>query len=170
MALGSIPGSGRSPGRGHSNLLQYSCLENPMDRGAWQAIVHGVKKSQTRLSNEHFWHNERVQRAEKERKTPYFFATPWRVFSRKSQSQIINFWTPRSKHKQSPLTPLLPMEPNALLTETGSVWGESASGMESTYAAFTPVNTGPRESSYNSGFLYTWWLFTQCPPVDGVFW
>ena len=44
---GSIPGSGRSPGRG--NPLQYSCLENPMDRGAWRAMVHGVTESQTRL-------------------------------------------------------------------------------------------------------------------------
>ena len=48
---GLIPGSGRSPGRGHGNPLQYSCLENPMDRGAWRATVHhGVTKSQTRLS------------------------------------------------------------------------------------------------------------------------
>ena len=39
---GSIPESGRSPGGGHGNLLQYSCLENPMDRGAGQATVHGV--------------------------------------------------------------------------------------------------------------------------------
>ena len=48
---GSIPESGRSPGEGNGNLLQYSCLENPMDRGAWKAAVHGVAKSQTRLSN-----------------------------------------------------------------------------------------------------------------------
>ena len=39
--VGSIPGSGRSPGEGYGNPLQYSCLENPMDRGAWQAAVHG---------------------------------------------------------------------------------------------------------------------------------
>ena len=45
--LGLIPGSGRSPGEENGNPLQYSCLENPMDRGAWQAIVHGVAKSQT---------------------------------------------------------------------------------------------------------------------------
>ena len=45
------PLSGRSPGGGHGNPLQYSCLENPMERGALQATVHGVKKSQTRLSN-----------------------------------------------------------------------------------------------------------------------
>ena len=45
--LGSIPGLARSPGGGHGNPLQYSCLLNPMDRGAWGAIVHGVKKSQT---------------------------------------------------------------------------------------------------------------------------
>ena len=41
---GSVPGSGRSPGGGNGNPLQYSCLGNPMDRGAWQAIVHGVTK------------------------------------------------------------------------------------------------------------------------------
>ena len=45
--LGSIPGSGRSPGVGNGNPLQNPCLENPMDRGAWQAAVHGVTKSQT---------------------------------------------------------------------------------------------------------------------------
>ena len=49
--VGSIPGSGRSPGGGHGNPLQYSCLENPMDRGAWRAMVHRVAKGQTRLSN-----------------------------------------------------------------------------------------------------------------------
>ena len=46
---GVIPGWGKSPGGGHGNPLQYSCLENPVDRGAWQAIVHGVTKGQTRL-------------------------------------------------------------------------------------------------------------------------
>ena len=49
--LGSIPGLGRSPGEGNGNPLQYSCLENPMDRGAWRATVHGVAKSRTQLSN-----------------------------------------------------------------------------------------------------------------------
>ena len=47
--MGLIPGSGRSPGRGQGNILQYSCLENPMDRGAWWAMVHKVAKSQTQL-------------------------------------------------------------------------------------------------------------------------
>ena len=47
---GLIPGSGRSPREGHGYPVQYSCLENPMDRGAWQAIVHGVAKSQIQLS------------------------------------------------------------------------------------------------------------------------
>ena len=45
------PGLGRSPGEGNGNPLQYYCLENPMDRGAWQATVYGVAKSQTRVSN-----------------------------------------------------------------------------------------------------------------------
>ena len=48
---GSIPGSGRPPGEGNGNPLQYSCLENPMDGEAWWAIVHGVTKSRTRLSD-----------------------------------------------------------------------------------------------------------------------
>ena len=48
---GSIPGSGRSPGEGNGKPLQYSCLKNPMDRGAWWATVHGVTKSRTRLSD-----------------------------------------------------------------------------------------------------------------------
>ena len=47
---GSIPGSGRSPGEGEENLLQYSGLETSMDRGAWQTTAHGVRKSQTQLS------------------------------------------------------------------------------------------------------------------------
>ena len=48
---GWIRGSGRSPGGGNGSPLQYSCLENPMDRGAWRATVHGVTKSQTRLKH-----------------------------------------------------------------------------------------------------------------------
>ena len=48
---GSVPGSGRSPAEGNGSPLKYSCLENPMDRGAWRAAVHGVAKSQTWLSD-----------------------------------------------------------------------------------------------------------------------
>ena len=51
-----IPGLGRSPGGGNGNPLQYSCLENPMDRGAWGATVHGVTRSWTQLSSFHFHH------------------------------------------------------------------------------------------------------------------
>ena len=49
--LGSSPGLGRSPGKGNGNPLQYDCLENPMDRGAWQAIVYGVAKTRTWLND-----------------------------------------------------------------------------------------------------------------------
>ena len=49
--VGLIPGSGRYPGGGNGNPLQYSCLENLMDRGAWRATVHGVTKSQTQLND-----------------------------------------------------------------------------------------------------------------------
>ena len=51
--LGSVPGSGRSPGEEKGSPLQYSCLENSMDRGAWWAIVYGVVKSWIRLSDKH---------------------------------------------------------------------------------------------------------------------
>ena len=57
--MGSIPGSGRSPGEGHGNQPQYSCLENPMDRGAWWATVHGVTKGWTQLKLLHT-HAQRV--------------------------------------------------------------------------------------------------------------
>ena len=53
---GSVPGWGRYPGERNGNPFQYSCLENPMDRGAWWATVHGVAKSRTRLSN--FTHSQ----------------------------------------------------------------------------------------------------------------
>ena len=56
---GSVPELGRSPGEGHSGPLQYSCLENPMDRGAWRATVHGVAESQTGLSE--FAHTLAIQ-------------------------------------------------------------------------------------------------------------
>ena len=49
--LGSMPGLGRSPGEGHGSSFQYSCLENPMERGAWRATDHGVANSRTRLSD-----------------------------------------------------------------------------------------------------------------------
>ena len=49
--LASIPGVGRSPGEGSGNSLQSSCLENPMDRGAWWATIYGVTKSKTRKAN-----------------------------------------------------------------------------------------------------------------------
>ena len=49
--VGSIPGSGKSSGEGNGNPLQFSCLGNPMDGGAWGATVHGVAESQTRLSD-----------------------------------------------------------------------------------------------------------------------
>ena len=55
-----IPGSGRSPGRGHGNPLQYSCLENPMDRGAWQATVPGITKSGTQTEETWCPHTPRV--------------------------------------------------------------------------------------------------------------
>ena len=53
--LGSIPGSGRRPGEGNDNRLQYSCLKNPMDRGAWQAPVQRVAKCQTGLKGLSVW-------------------------------------------------------------------------------------------------------------------
>ena len=61
---GLIPGSGRSPGEGNSTPLQYSCLENSMDGGAWWATVHGVAKSRTRLSGfTHSWVGDDMEQA-----------------------------------------------------------------------------------------------------------
>ena len=54
----SVPGSGRSPGEGHGNPLQYSCLENPMDRGVWQATLHRVTESDTNEAAEHIEHQD----------------------------------------------------------------------------------------------------------------
>ena len=54
---GLIPGLGRSPGVGNDNPFQYSCLENPMDRGPWQAIVHGVTESDPTEATEHSTHH-----------------------------------------------------------------------------------------------------------------
>ena len=62
---GSIPGSGRSPGEGNGNPLLYSCLENPMDRGAWWATVHGVSKSRTHalvIRPAHLLERQRVEK------------------------------------------------------------------------------------------------------------
>ena len=68
-----IPGSGRSPGEGNGNPLQYSCLENLMDGGAWWAAVHGVAKSRTRLSDFTFTRSEerRVGKECRSRWSPY---------------------------------------------------------------------------------------------------
>ena len=55
---GLIPGLGRSPGGGHGNPLQYSCLKNPTDRGAWRVTVHGVAKSQTQPSTHTHTHTD----------------------------------------------------------------------------------------------------------------
>ena len=70
---GSIPGLGSSPGEGNGNPLQYSCLGNPMDRGAWWATIRGVTKSQTRLSTHlvHLYLNKAAIFFKKKRTTVY---------------------------------------------------------------------------------------------------
>ena len=73
---GLIPGSGRSPGGGHGNPLQYSCLENPMDKGAWRAAVHGVTEGWTRLSDFTFTFHSRA--LEKEMAT-HSSVLAWRI-------------------------------------------------------------------------------------------
>ena len=69
--VGLFPGLGRFPGGGHGNLLQNSCLENPMDRGAWWAAVHRVAKSQTQLSNFTHTHTTRFAGTEIGQPTRY---------------------------------------------------------------------------------------------------
>ena len=75
--LGSIPGLGRCPGEGNGNSLQYSCLENPMDGGAWWATVHGVAKSRTRLSDLTFHWVYFLNTCECLRFSPYPLHLPW---------------------------------------------------------------------------------------------
>ena len=58
--MGSVPGLGRSPEGGHANPLQYSCLENSMDRGAWQVAIQSVEKSRTRLQQLSMPHMHRI--------------------------------------------------------------------------------------------------------------
>ena len=60
--MGLIPGLGRSPGKGDGNLLQYSCLENPMDRGAWWATAHGIIRVGYDRAMEHVWHFRKGER------------------------------------------------------------------------------------------------------------
>ena len=85
--LGSIPGSGRSSGEGKGNPLQYPCLENPMDRGAWWAIVHGVTKSRTQLSDfTHFPLSVQLFNCVR------LFATPWTA-ARQASLSITNSWS-----------------------------------------------------------------------------
>ena len=66
--VGAMPRLGRSPGAEHGNPLQYSCLENPMDRGAWRATVHGVPKSQMQLGA--LWHYVISSQKQSDRHTP----------------------------------------------------------------------------------------------------
>ena len=70
--MGSIPGSGKSPAVGNGNPLQYSCLENSMDKGAWQTTVHGVRKSRTRMHKKHTVKTKVVKSKEIEKDKPCF--------------------------------------------------------------------------------------------------
>ena len=73
----SIPASGRSPGGGHGNPLQYSCLENPLDRGAWQANVHRVAKSPTWRLNAHTTELSRYKRLYGSQNLKYLLSALW---------------------------------------------------------------------------------------------
>ena len=100
--LGSIPGLGRSPGEGHGNPLQYSCLENSVDRGAWLVIVHEVVKSRTWLSDFHFT-SQRGKQGEREnrvsswgggaskRKHPYLSPRMWKSMCPVSFSTLVRW-------------------------------------------------------------------------------
>jgi len=75
---GSIPGSGRSPGGGHGNPLQYSCLENPMDRGTWWAAVHKVAKSRTLLKQLSTHAHSSARKTEEVCRAVSGLRVPWR--------------------------------------------------------------------------------------------
>ena len=86
--LGSIPGSGRSPGGGHGNPLQYSCLENPMDRGAWWFAVHRVEHDWSNLPHTHLLHSHIVTALHN--KEVSFREVKWQNWD---QEEIFSLWT-----------------------------------------------------------------------------
>ena len=92
---GSVPGLGRSPGEGNGNPLQYSCLENPMDRGAWWAAVHGVAKSRTRLSD--FTFPFHFPALEKEMAT-HFIILAWRIPGSAEPGGLLSMGSHRVRH------------------------------------------------------------------------
>ena len=87
--LGSIPGLGRSPGEGNGNPLQYSCLENPMDGGAWWATVHGVAKSRTRLSDLTLTFHSVCYSSERKAVLPSFINVRTKVSENESESRSV---------------------------------------------------------------------------------
>ena len=101
--VGSIPGLGRSPEGGHGNPLQYSCRDNPMDRGAWQAMVHRVAKSQTKLK-QLSTHTGKPEKSS----TVKFSLLPWYNSAHSlSAPQTLNFslaagrtWSPCLSHSE----------------------------------------------------------------------
>ena len=76
---GSISGSGRSPGGGHGNPLQYFCLENPIDGGAWWAVVHGVTENWTYMKRLSVQAHRRLKLSSKQRPSPMDFAVDFNV-------------------------------------------------------------------------------------------
>ena len=100
--VGSIPGLGRSPGGGHGNPLQYSCLENPMDRRIWQGTVHRVQKSQTQLKQlsthrlVHIPYTYLLSSVQfswvQSLSCVWLFATPW-ITARQASLSITNSWS-----------------------------------------------------------------------------
>ena len=92
---GSFPGSGRPPGAGNGNALQYSCLENPMDGGAWWAAVDGVPKSRTRLSN--FTFTFHFHALEKEMAT-HSSVLAWRIPGTGEPGGLPSMWSHRVGH------------------------------------------------------------------------
>ena len=116
--LGSILGLGRSPGGGYGNSLQYSCLENPMDRGAWQAMVHWVTKNQTWLKqlsmHNHYrwilWFVNSVQFSSVQSLSHvWLFVTPWTA-ARQASLSITN-----SRSSPKPMSIESVMPPNPLI-------------------------------------------------------
>ena len=96
----SIPGSGRSPGERNGNPLQYSCLENSMDRGAWLAVVHGIAKSWTWLSTHACTHNQRQYQNTFYHKTYKYFSNKYVILymhNIKSQPWKVLLWKNKPK-------------------------------------------------------------------------
>ena len=144
--MGSIPGSGRSPGEGNGNSLQYSCLENAMGRGAWQATVHGVAESDKAEATQQHWTTEFLNWKQVEKLAKSHF-----VFQERVVSQDLTWQLGVILHPMM----LLSLSPNLWDLEVWTVLGNHSDSQRS---EATEASRGKELDSLVSFFKIWLWL------------